>query len=578
MPVEFFPDNPIDRLEQIILKENGEPLYGEIDTYRLLFEGLKISSFNWSVWYDLTLPIHSTVFNPYQKTSSQIDFLAICEKGIVVIEVKGGEISSRNHKFYYGKSFQTSMRQNPFTQAEGYKYTLKDRLLNNFKSNYFCSVVIFPHVNYKFSNTLIKPNTLFTSFNSPEYDNSIELFLLKAISTGKSIHSDFRTFKDLSSIELEKVKRILNPIVFENSPYSTSTRNWLNLENLDILEGLEKNPRIFIEGAPGTGKTTTALAFMDRQVSKKGLYICWNNFLLIHTKNKYRQRSSNGNIEFFTYFNFIRSLNNSISTAEMGSLDSQGFDTLVKETIITLSNKDAIQRYDFIIIDEAQDIFDKGLERVLNVFTGAQNNGLKNGNSLVLYDIDQSYLYNRSEVAEIADLMQSDFAHFKLLENRRSTQNIEIQKLLSIIIDDIQELNNEETLSEFSSIQFTRVSSIRDFKRFLVKNVLTYIRSDNSSMKGYNSILLIESRLSKNYQESLNDALIINDVEMLTGSNISNGFNVLKYTSPLKYKGLEQENVVLFISDPQLSNTYEVFVGASRAINNLHICFLDESN
>ena len=150
--------------------------------------------------------------------------------------------------------------------------------------------------------------------------------------------------------------------------------------------------------------------------------------------------------------------------------------------------------------------------------------------------------------------------------------------MLSIIIDDIQELNNEETLSEFSSIQFTRVSSIRDFKKFLRKKRDYFIRSDNSSMKGSNSILLIESRLSKIYQESLNDALIINDVEMLTGSNISNGFNVLKYTSPLKYKGLEQENVVLFISDPQLSNTYEVFVGASRAINNLHICFLDESN
>ena len=33
MPVKFHPNNPLDALETIIIKEDGSPLRGEIDIY-----------------------------------------------------------------------------------------------------------------------------------------------------------------------------------------------------------------------------------------------------------------------------------------------------------------------------------------------------------------------------------------------------------------------------------------------------------------------------------------------------------------------------------------------------------------
>ena len=40
-----------------------------------------------------------------------------------------------------------------------------------------------------------------------------------------------------------------------------------------------------IEGPPGSGKTTIAKAYIDRQVGKKGIYLCWNNLLMHYMKS-----------------------------------------------------------------------------------------------------------------------------------------------------------------------------------------------------------------------------------------------------------------------------------------------------
>src|SRR6185437_9067731 len=113
MSVKFHPFNPIDTLEKIILKEDGSPLQGEIDVYRKVHRDLGASKEEWNVWHDLKLPKHSDSFNYYKKTSAQIDFLILWKGGVMALEVKGGFISTRDNKFYYGKHFEDEMQQNP---------------------------------------------------------------------------------------------------------------------------------------------------------------------------------------------------------------------------------------------------------------------------------------------------------------------------------------------------------------------------------------------------------------------------------------------------------------------------------
>ncbi len=67
MPVSFFPNNPIEALEKIILHKNGKPLEGEINVYRKLFNELKNSSEEFFIWHDLKFATHSETRNPYKK-------------------------------------------------------------------------------------------------------------------------------------------------------------------------------------------------------------------------------------------------------------------------------------------------------------------------------------------------------------------------------------------------------------------------------------------------------------------------------------------------------------------------------
>lgn len=576
MPVTFHPENPINALETIILKDDGSPLYGEINIYRKLHKDLGASEHEWDVWHDLKLPEHSNNYNYYKKTSAQIDFLILSKYGILVLEVKGGQISFQNNSFFYGPNFETRMKQNPFKQAEGYKHTLKDLILNNFKNCFFCEATAFPHVDYPFESKLIDSNLFWTKYTASSFDNSIEKFLIRAIEYSKNKHKKhFRNYSEITPKEYVAIKKILSPRITDRNRLNTNnTLEWLGIQNIEILEGLYKNPRIMIEGPPGSGKTTLAKAFVDKQYNKSGIYICWNNLLMHHTKSILTKRNLTNNIEVTTFFRFIKKLNSSLDFKELISMTEDQFYEVVKNTIQKLESEDKLTPYDFIVVDEAQDLFDRGLDLFLNKFSGFKGQGLTNGNSLILYDIDQSYANTGRNVTEIADLLTEYYSHFKISEVKRSAQNPSIRKLSSQVLENPSILLDEKFEELFPNIKINQCKSLTDTKKHIVKNILTPIRETDSSLKGKDCVLLVESAfLQGTYKgdEDLRELLIIKDVEELVEENLKETSNKLRYTSILKYKGLENKNVFLVVSNPSELNKYELFVGITRAILNLEI-------
>ena len=183
------------------------------------------------------------------------------------------------------------------------------------------------------------------------------------------------------------------------------------------------------------GKKTIAKAFIDKQHNKSGIYLCWNNLLMHYTKSLLNERQLSSKIEVTTFFRFIQKLNPSIDFKYLSSFTENQFYDLVKNTIQRLETDEKLKPYDFIVIDEAQDLLDRGLDLFINKFSGFNGQGLVNGNSLVLYDIDQSYSTSGRSVAEIADLLSQYYCHFKINEVKRSAQNPDIRKLSADILE-----------------------------------------------------------------------------------------------------------------------------------------------
>jgi hypothetical protein len=580
MPVKFFPDKPIHLLEKFITNSDGTPLHGEIDVYRKLHDELSRSKDDWYVWHDLKLPRHGEYFNDYNKTSAQIDFLVLCKEGVLVLEIKGGAVSFYENTFYYGKDFNEPMSQDPFRQAEGYKHTLKDKVLNNLGRCFFCHAVVFPHVNYSFSSRILDDNLLWTKYKASEYKSSMENFIKSTFEYTKNLHKKHhRTYPTLEIKEIETFKKVLSPIVRDSSKHDNiNTLEWLQVDNLEILEGLYKNKRIMIEGPPGSGKTTIAKAFIDQQLGKKGLYLCWNNLLMNYTKELIKDRQGIENIEVNTLVRFILKLEPSLKVDTLLNASEEQFHEIVKKTLAGLLIANTIPHYDYVVIDEGQDIFDRGCDLIINELCGYSRSGLKNGNSLVLYDIDQSYVASGRNVIEISDLLSEYFSHFKLNEVKRSAQCPDIKKFNSLVFSN-PSIAFDYTKNEIcSNIIISHHSTLEGVKKYIVNNFLSQMRNDRSSLRGGSCVLLVESTLMKESYKNepgIPYYLTIKDVEEINESNVADKGNKLRYTSILKYKGLEKENVFLVMTKPSEKNKYELYVGATRAINNLEILIVD---
>ena len=564
-----------------IRKTDGSPLYGEIAMYKRILSDLDKDDNEWHFFYDLNLNIR--VGN---KSHIQIDFLLICEEGAIVVEVKGGVVSIQDGKYYTNNSTGGSipLAVSPYDQAEGYRNALWNNHILNKNEVSLEFVCAFPFTPYMDLSDTAKDYSEQTWYKDAQDDSNASFadFCLDFLKDSKAAKS--YVDRKLSKIELNRLIGKLAPTVCNSNGYTESTvdeiLDWLHIDDVNTLESLSKNQRLVIEGGPGTGKTTIAKAYIKKYSSQRGLYLCKN--ALLAEKMRYQLKEECiSTCDVSQYDSFILSLSNHQLNLE--DIANAGNDVGEKVSTVIQNYKDSphFQNYNYIIIDEAQDILDQGADIVLDKLSSIGDNGLQKGRYLVFYDTDQGYRSHYRKLDSFAERISANAALFRMLENKRVGTNNEIYHFSEKVreaqgIDELTQVLSEIESQKGLPIELINVDGATELYHE-VSSISSKVRSEN---RGNDYVLLTHSCVDKLKMSSASNAKSFLDVLKICSTPLDktnvNKDNSSKFmsTTMLKYKGLECKHVILVVKPDQCFDNYELFVGMSRAIMDLKIILI----
>ncbi|WP_028995259.1 nuclease-related domain-containing DEAD/DEAH box helicase [Azonexus hydrophilus] len=204
--------------------------------------------------------------------------------GLVVFEIKAGEVAVRNGSWYYGSGLP--MKQSPMAQARRNRYALQEKLRQRLGMGADALIVThavwFPEITWKASAPMEIPSRHFlldrNALKAPE--SALLALLREAAPNGPA----------WSRSQQQALKELLAPDCHLLVPLSVQVDSTLESlhqateQQMSVLRMLRSQSRLLVEGGAGTGKTLLAcmLAREHAAQGKSVLVTCFNKQLANH--------------------------------------------------------------------------------------------------------------------------------------------------------------------------------------------------------------------------------------------------------------------------------------------------------
>lgn len=550
---------------------------GEKDVFNLLSQ----STFDWVVFH--SVDISPLIRQNYRSRRREIDFIVIIpDVGITCVEVK-----SHKEIRYDGIQWSPhSIKKSPFSQSSSAAATFYKAVLQLWPEARKIPVLhccIFPNAFFSMNDNIhaqeheLIDRGVYRNFkDSDEFASYLKEMTVKGIEANGPIR---RLSKELSKREIHKLIRICQPL----SKVRQTKRDeidFIEAESSQLLKSQQKvvwelaqlNPRIIVNGGAGTGKTLIAI-LLARHMALSGAKVG----LFCHNKLVGNWIKSQIEVSDFRHDNIVAGAINSTLAKHVGikipsNADNDFWVELPEKIVNCFELSDSeLDRFDIIILDEAQDILanDRWVEALSKCLVG----GFKNGNYVFFGDYENQTLFNNNNLEQNLELIELDYIPTKwsLTENCRNYKEVgDAAVALSGMTNSPYSSYMKTQLPNISLYEINEYndkSSQIDLIEKCIKDIL------KSGYKPSEITLLSFSAIDK---------ASIKDGDRLAGSYIKRfflGTENVSVESIYTFKGMENKIIIFF--DISLTNNIQkrnlMYTGISRATDAIRLFVHEDS-
>lgn len=539
---------------------------GERRMYQALQEQLPD---DWTVIYNyvFTVEIERVLHD------GQADFIVVApNKGLVFLEVKGSHgMESVNGVWYRLDRFGNQERaDNPFAQVDSTKHSVVNSLARTLRvtkeqfPGIYWQAVVFP-----FGRIVGSLPPAYSPLIVIDYSDMSRLHerLVRLFEDSEHAHVGVK----FTPMVMQRVVDALRgdtrfmPVLSADVDEDERRIQELTKQQYRAFQCVIQNPRVRVEGTAGSGKTMLAVWAANHfvQEGKRVLFLCYNRTLAAWLR---LQDASEGKVDIYSFFalarqrveqaaqNFARPLN--MTEKDFWETHVPG---LFLDALDALEMKGKIEKYDIVIVDEAQDFHQDWWGPVPFLLKDPDK-----GAFYIFYDPNQAGVYDRG----IAYPSSEGTMVFTLPENCRNTKRI--TEYCGNVIDTT--IPSFPLSPEGTPTEITPAMSTLDQQVSKVKEVVRRWVSDGMKPS---RIAILSPFSNDNSKSCLSRLTEIGNTPIQYGEEALEpwiGNRVLLGCTIKSFKGLEADCVI--ISDiPEVGssgfNKSDLYVAASRAKHRL---------